>query len=623
MTQDVSSSASFRNQDTTNQMSRSRPYSPSQRQQRMRGHSIDLGDRCIPGEYGPNSMEPGYDEMPRKRQLPRIPFTGSQSNINRVTQELEERAKMLKLKLTFAQPDIGLPLSDSEIAQRSCSRTRRGINNCGGSAETERFDSDPEAMSQMQRHRGESDAWTTSKYGTYKGYGTNRGGGSVKSQQPPNHRDRDVYGYSGARQSYDQNLRRAQESSYAGGEAGYYKSNERDARVRGWSGEDVQDGARRERRSGGDPNRSRRVNRKGEFQPDADEMALQSDTSEISDMSISKYSVRSTQSERPSRRFANVESQSGMRYIRNKERMEPSDAIVNQAPNPARTDDRYDGSISDSALSFSLTEGRRKRRPSIGDKVASLVGFHRNKSNSTTNVAPDDAKRGRSSFSRSEETILRSSSDARNHVGRQSNHKMKLNASDNYPTDQRSGDSNGRYGDFIEGLGPSQMVGRQVLGLPCMGEIQLSIADRKGQLEVEVIRARGLIAKPGAKLLPAPYVKVYLMDGKSCVEKQKTVIARRTLDPLYQQQLCFTEPYNGRILQVTVWGDYGRSDRKVFMGVAQIQLDDLDLSSMAIGWYKLFTNSSLVSAVGSTEPTGQRSNSGVGMDNNAFRSGRS
>jgi len=46
------------------------------------------------------------------------------------------------------------------------------------------------------------------------------------------------------------------------------------------------------------------------------------------------------------------------------------------------------------------------------------------------------------------------------------------------------------------------MVGRQVLGLPCMGEIQLGIADRKGQLEVEVIRARGLIAKPGAKLLP-------------------------------------------------------------------------------------------------------------------------
>jgi len=49
-------------------------------------------------------------------------------------------------------------------------------------------------------------------------------------------------------------------------------------------------------------------------------------------------------------------------------------------------------------------------------------------------------------------------------------------------------------------------------------------------------------------------------------------------------------------VQVTVWGDYGRSDRKVFMGVVQIKLDSLDLASMAIGWYKLFSNLSLVSA---------------------------
>ena len=60
----------------------------------------------------------------------------------------------------------------------------------------------------------------------------------------------------------------------------------------------------------------------------------------------------------------------------------------------------------------------------------------------------------------------------------------------------------GHFGDFVEGLGPSQLVGRQVLGSPCLGEIQLGIADRKGHLEVEVIRARGLMAKPGAKILP-------------------------------------------------------------------------------------------------------------------------
>ena len=50
------------------------------------------------------------------------------------------------------------------------------------------------------------------------------------------------------------------------------------------------------------------------------------------------------------------------------------------------------------------------------------------------------------------------------------------------------------------------------------------------------------------------------------------------------------------VFQVTVWGDYGRIEgKKVFMGVAQIMLDDLNLSAMVIGWYKLFGTTSLVS----------------------------
>lgn len=48
--------------------------------------------------------------------------------------------------------------------------------------------------------------------------------------------------------------------------------------------------------------------------------------------------------------------------------------------------------------------------------------------------------------------------------------------------------------------------------------------------------------------------------------------------------------------QVTVWGDYGRIEgKKVFMGLAQIILDDLDLNQMVIGWYKLFDTQALVS----------------------------
>lgn len=63
-------------------------------------------------------------------------------------------------------------------------------------------------------------------------------------------------------------------------------------------------------------------------------------------------------------------------------------------------------------------------------------------------------------------------------------------------------DPSGALTDFIEGLGPGQLVGRQVLGAPSLGDIQLSMCYQKGYLEVEVIRARGLQAKPGSKTLP-------------------------------------------------------------------------------------------------------------------------
>ncbi|XP_042659021.1 regulating synaptic membrane exocytosis protein 1 isoform X25 [Tyto alba] len=151
-----------------------------------------------------------------------------------------------------------------------------------------------------------------------------------------------------------------------------------------------------------------------------------------------------------------------------------------------------------------------------------------------------------------------------------------------------------QFSDFLDGLGPAQLVGRQTLATPAMGDIQIGMVDKKGQLEVEVIRARGLTQKPGSKSTPAPYVKVYLLENGACIAKKKTRIARKTLDPLYQQTLVFDESPQGKVLQVIVWGDYGRMDHKCFMGVAQILLEELDLSSVVIGWYKLFPPSSLV-----------------------------
>ena len=52
-------------------------------------------------------------------------------------------------------------------------------------------------------------------------------------------------------------------------------------------------------------------------------------------------------------------------------------------------------------------------------------------------------------------------------------------------------------------------------------------------------------------LFAAPYVKVYLLENGACIAKKKTRIARKTLDPLYQQTLVFDESPQGKVLQVS------------------------------------------------------------------------
>lgn len=45
-----------------------------------------------------------------------------------------------------------------------------------------------------------------------------------------------------------------------------------------------------------------------------------------------------------------------------------------------------------------------------------------------------------------------------------------------------------------------------------------------------------------------------------------------------------------RETQVVVYAEYGRMEKKSFMGLVQIVLDDLDLSNIVIGWYKIFNS---------------------------------
>ncbi|XP_035402178.1 regulating synaptic membrane exocytosis protein 2 isoform X20 [Cygnus atratus] len=265
----------------------------------------------------------------------------------------------------------------------------------------------------------------------------------------------------------------------------------------------------------------------------------------------------------------------------------PSPALLRSHP---RT-----GSVQTSPSSTPVVGRRGRQLPQLPPKGT----LERN--NGDKEIEPFEeagGKKLRSTVQRSTETGL--AVEMRNWMTRQASRESTDGSMNSYSSEgnlifpgvRLAADS--QFSDFLDGLGPAQLVGRQTLATPSMGDIQVGMMDKKGQLEVEVIRARGLVVKPGSKTLPAPYVKVYLLENGVCIAKKKTKVARKTLEPLYQQLLSFEESPQGKVLQIIVWGDYGRMDHKSFMGVAQILLDELDLSNMVIGWFKLFPPSSLV-----------------------------
>ncbi|XP_039506542.1 regulating synaptic membrane exocytosis protein 2 isoform X13 [Pimephales promelas] len=349
------------------------------------------------------------------------------------------------------------------------------------------------------------------------------------------------------------------------------------------------------KRSGRDPQRGENLSAKSS-DSDVSDVSAVSRTSSASRFSSMSYI--SVQSERPrgSRKISEFTSKMKNRQMGPAAggNMTKSTSIGGDMCSLEKTD----GSQSDTAVSLVGTDVK-KRRSSIGAKMAAVVGLSR-KSRSASQLSQTEAggKKLRSTVQRSTETGL--AVEMRSRMTRQASRESTDGSMNSYSSEgnlifpgvRLSSDS--QFSDFLDGLGPAQLVGRQTLATPPMGDIQIGMVEKKGALEVEVIRARGLVGKSSSKALPAPYVKVYLLENGACIAKKKTKVARKTLDPLYQQQLPFEESPGGKVLQIIVWGDYGRMDHKSFMGAAQILLDDLDLSNMVIGWFKLFPPSSLV-----------------------------
>ncbi|XP_046957812.1 regulating synaptic membrane exocytosis protein 1 isoform X32 [Lynx rufus] len=324
-----------------------------------------------------------------------------------------------------------------------------------------------------------------------------------------------------------------------------------------------------------------------------DNVSAKSSDSDVSD--VSAISRTSSASRLSSTSFMSEQSEHPRGRIR---RMGTSGRAIMKSTSVSGemyTLEHNDGSQSDTAVG-TVGGGGKKRRSSLSAKVVAIVS-RRSRSTSQLSQTESGHKKLKSTIQRSTETGM--AAEMRKMVRQPSRESTdgSINSYSSegnliFPGVRLGADS--QFSDFLDGLGPAQLVGRQTLATPAMGDIQIGMEDKKGQLEVEVIRARSLTQKPGSKSTPAPYVKVYLLENGACIAKKKTRIARKTLDPLYQQSLVFDESPQGKVLQVIVWGDYGRMDHKCFMGVAQILLEELDLSSMVIGWYKLFPPSSLV-----------------------------
>ncbi|KAF6729680.1 Regulating synaptic membrane exocytosis protein 2, partial [Oryzias melastigma] len=263
---------------------------------------------------------------------------------------------------------------------------------------------------------------------------------------------------------------------------------------------------------------SRMYSRAGRDARGSDNLSVRSSDSDVSDVSaasrtssasrFSSTSYMSVQSERPqgNRKIRQMGTSSGVN-------MTKSTSISGDMCNLEKTD----GSQSDTAVGTVGTD-EKKRRSSIGAKMQAMVGISR-KSRSTSQLSQTEAggKKLRSTIQRSTETGL--AVEMRSRMTRQASRESTDGSMNSYSSEGNlifpgvRLSSDAQFSDFLDGLGPAQLVGRQTLATPPMGDIQIGMVEKKGALEVEIIRARSLVGKPGSKALPAPYVKVYLLEN--------------------------------------------------------------------------------------------------------------
>ena len=120
------------------------------------------------------------------------------------------------------------------------------------------------------------------------------------------------------------------------------------------------------------------------------------------------------------------------------------------------------------------------------------------------------------------------------------------------------------------------------------GQIKLLVRHEREALRVMIMHAKDLSPRSAASLAD-PYVKLYLLPDSIKATKLKTKIARRTLNPTFNETLVYGKSereVRERVLQVTVW-DHDYVGENEFLGGLLIDLLTADLRKSVGQWYTL------------------------------------
>ncbi|XP_049676246.1 regulating synaptic membrane exocytosis protein 3 isoform X2 [Accipiter gentilis] len=165
-----------------------------------------------------------------------------------------------------------------------------------------------------------------------------------------------------------------------------------------------------------------------------------------------------------------------------------------------------------SADSVTVTASK-KRRSSLGAKMVAIVGLSQwSKSTLQLNQTEGGPKKLRSNIRRSTETGI--AVEMRTRVTRQGSREStdgstNSNSSDGtfiFPTTRLGAES--QFSDFLDGLGPGQLVGRQTLATPPMGECR----PRRGSLPGD----GGTISSPAKQGLCLARCGMLREEGRGC-----------------------------------------------------------------------------------------------------------